>query len=215
MPQARRAWSRVRQARWAHIITVSGAGLAAVAAIGGLWAQAIATNWTQQTAKDQLNQSREDSRREEQAQASQVTFWVQDAKSGSGQEVHVSNRSFDPVTDVHLRVTRWEIGAYDGPVGFYGLPPCTEEIYDTQAIFFVKWEKNKERREPLIDEYAFTDLTFVDNHGRRWVRSARALTGESDWNLVAPGTEWNAPLGAVDLGEPIVRKADHCGEGHI
>ncbi|MFJ7146683.1 hypothetical protein ACIQVT_00390 [Streptomyces sp. NPDC100445] len=217
-PAALSVRERLRRAGWAHAITVSGAGLAAVAAIGGLWAQAVATYWTQQTARDQLSQSREDSQREEQAQASQVTFWVQDSKSGGGPELHVLNRSLDPVTSVRLGARRFAVGSYYGFPGGHDLPPCTEEVFDTQKMFLVPsldqvTRKGQERFTSA--RAAFTYLGFVDSHGRRWGRLKTDLVDMSDSEiLIDPETTLTDARGKVVLGEPVVKTADNCGNDH-
>ncbi|MGQ4351098.1 hypothetical protein [Streptomyces sp. SAS_275] len=208
---------RLSAVRWTHLITVGGAGLAAFAAIGGLWAQAVATYWTQETAKDQLSQSQEDSRREQQAQASQVTFWVEPSKSGRGLGLHVLNRSLDPVTNVRVGASVFEEGYFYGLAG-WDLPPCTEEIFDADNMFIVTPKdggaKEDRRPYPLV-ESSFTFLGFVDSHGGRWARSETALTDMSDSEiLIDPNVPLLEGFGEIELSEPVVKRADNCGDNH-
>uniref|UniRef100_A0AAU3HRP1 Uncharacterized protein n=1 Tax=Streptomyces sp. NBC_01393 TaxID=2903851 RepID=A0AAU3HRP1_9ACTN len=199
--------ARLRAARWAHVITVGGAGLAAVAAIGGLWAQAVATYWTQQTAMDQLSQSREDSQREEQAQASQVTFWVQDLKKGGGPELHVLNRSLDPVTHIVIGVDRYA-GAFKPKDLYYGLvyrdlPPCTERVYDVNSMSAAPSSLDTDDLSlPML--YQFESVGFVDSHGKAWARSRTDLHRAAV--KYVPFERW------IDMGPEREKKVDNCGD---
>ncbi|MGW5285192.1 hypothetical protein ACWERI_38125, partial [Streptomyces collinus] len=221
-PAALSVRERLRRAGWAQTITVVGAGLAAVAAVGGLWAQAVATYWTQQTARDQLSQSVEDSQREERAQASQVSFWVAYPPSGGSPELHILNRSLDPVTNVYLGAMRINRGMYYGrrrggkgmnySPGVGGdLPPCTEEVYKVQNMWLGPLGGEtlgpEDTRESFIQTRAsFQTLTFVDSHGRAWERSKGDLS-----ERVTLGMGGHI-AGMIDLGKSRVMKADVCGD---
>ncbi|WP_328663247.1 hypothetical protein [Streptomyces sp. NBC_00328] len=208
-PAALSVRERLRRAGWTHAITVGTAVLAAVAAIGGLWAQAVATYWTQQTAKDQLSQSREDSQREEQAQASRVTFWLEYPPSGEGPELHVLNRSLDPVTDVFLGARRFTIGLYSAHMDGNDLPPCTERVFDTDEMVLVprsrraKTRGGMERFTPMRVEFKY--LMFVDSHGKEWERSPTVLYDRS-------ALRDDDPVGSISMGQPRVKEAESCGD---
>ncbi|MER5384234.1 hypothetical protein ABT040_28835 [Streptomyces sp. NPDC002688] len=189
----------------AHAITVTGAGLAALAAIGGLWAQAVATYWTQQTAKDQLSQSQESNAREEQAQASQVSYWLQASQSGEETEIHVLNRSLAPVTNVYFGVREDYEGFFVGVLAS-GLPPCSEEVFDTRkvSLYAAKdWASRKHGEHYSGTRTNFVYLAFVDNHGKEWARSESDLR----YQLKVRDTI----RGYVEMGRARVRKADACG----
>ncbi|MFD6551632.1 hypothetical protein [Streptomyces sp. NPDC058398] len=207
-PAALGVRQRLRRVRWGHAITVGGAGLAAVAAIGGLWAQAVATYWTQQTALDQLSQSREDSEREEQAQASQVTFWLEDTTPNKAPALHILNRSLDTVTNVVVNIRGFPNGSqteklYSG-IGFTrDLPPCTETVYNTQSMNLIPAIKPQPKDLFKPGESDFLSVTFSDSHGKVWKRSAMELR------------EWPNPIGTeglIDMGLGRVKKADNCGD---
>ncbi|MET9386492.1 hypothetical protein ABZY09_36960 [Streptomyces sp. NPDC002928] len=212
---------RLRQAGWTHVITVSGAALATLAAIGGLWAQAVASYWTQQTAKDQLSQSREDSEREEQAQASQITYWLEYPGPLQPPTLHILNRSLDPVTDVRLGFSLAPEMLFVGYVA--DLPPCTEDVLNTRDMVLrtaAKKDVGKvwDPREALRPR--FTQLRFIDSHGIAWERSPtklRYLVSSEVRSLVAPEVtilvwEGRDPVGFIVLGNPRVQKTNVCGD---
>ncbi|MFF9603389.1 hypothetical protein ACF1GY_14005 [Streptomyces sp. NPDC014684] len=183
--------------------------MAAVAAIGGLWAQAVGTYWTQETAKDQLSQSREDSLREKQAQASQVTFWSEDSGEGAESELHILNRSLAPVVAVKVgaQARSFKEPWYLGEWGTGDLPPCTEIIFDTRKMFLLAGTASGHTRRARLDSEKFKYLRFVDSHGLTWARYQTGLV-DSEPKVVREA------VGVVKMGKPRVKKAADCGDDH-
>ncbi|MGW0704335.1 hypothetical protein ACWD0A_34695 [Streptomyces sp. NPDC002867] len=185
--------------------------LAALAALGGLWAQAVATYWSQQTAKDQLDQSKEDSERERQEQASKVTFWVEYPRAALPTELHIVNRSPDPVSLVWFVMKDEETGKKRRWLLFRpNLRPCSEVIYSVRKMELApnvqsgkpdKWIKLSGEF-----EFEFERMIFVDRSGRNWERSPRSLTErprQIPYNYA----------GLVIVGDEQVKKTDNCSDG--
>lgn len=195
-------WQRLRKAKWAHIITIAGTGLAALAAIGGLWAQAVTSYWSQQTAKDQLGQSKKDSERDMRDQASKVTFWLEYPSSGAGPELHVLNRSLDPVTDAYMEIRRFKVGLY--AMVLRDLGPCTEFVFDSPKMELLPIDGKG------VVSFAencaeFRNLAFVDSNGKAWERSATSLKYPLQ-------SIRDADLrGFVLSPEPRIKKTTQCG----
>ncbi|GAA2511714.1 hypothetical protein GCM10010406_54910 [Streptomyces thermolineatus] len=192
---------------WPNVVTVAGAGAAAIAAIAGLWFQAVATYWSQQTAEDQLAQSREEGEREVRAQASRVTAWAEDPVGEGIGEVHILNRSPDPVTWIAVVLVLAEQAG--GPMTSVtlrrnDLGPCTEVVYPLKTL---RWspvyragEKLVTPRRSLVDA-----LYFVDRAGHAWKRSSGSLE-QVDMEEI-----YERPTKVVVGDEVEKTRADLCG----
>ncbi|MER5363620.1 hypothetical protein [Streptomyces sp. NPDC002785] len=194
--RARRAWQWVRRASWTHVITVSGAVLAAIAAIGGLWAQGVGTYWGQETAKDQLAQSKDDDARRARKQAEKVTYWggggsafewggtgmIGSASDGSG-ALHVLNRSPDPIPYMHIGI---EINKKDLEgdiersywyVALRNLPPCTHleyREYDLQ-LGSIQADLDPPTLSNQKGIWSPIVMRFTDAGGVDWLRTKTSL----------------------------------------
>ncbi|MEU1035612.1 hypothetical protein ABZ402_44450 [Streptomyces mirabilis] len=200
------------------MITVTATALAALAAIGGLWAQAVTTYWSQQTAKDQLQQSQEESRREISAQAVTVSAWLEDPiEDGSDWEVHVLNRSPDPVPSarVGLKGTMTFEGS-DVAIGAYlylntsRLAPCTELVFSQKSI--TRWVREGADAGAAGGTVWVSQLygfTFVDRDGMQWWRLGNGHLVQSIDEFDFPEGDGKSTFGIE--GVPEVRKAASCG----
>jgi len=206
---------RLRRAGWTHVISVSGAALAAVAAIGGLWAQAVAAYWTQQTARDQLSQSRDESRQQAQTQAAQVTIWEEGQNTLQDLILHVLNRSPAPVTSVQLGGLLYVKGVLSDRFYFADLPdlgPCTEYVYNLSKTRLAMplnssaKEGAKAMKDFTPESVSFRYLSFADTYGGGWRRSWTGL------EEITPG-DFPIAKGLVALPTPRVAAIQTCGGG--
>jgi hypothetical protein len=211
-----RWWSRVD---WGKVGTVA----AVILGAGSLLLTAVATYYGAMVSKDQLEQSQEDATRQERGQALLVTHWADETASGHWQ-VHILNRSVDPITGVKAealleredkvdRPTLIRQVAYDLNVG--DLAPCTELIYDEDDFSEAAWSANKngsvaqELHLPIVVNGSVGSTDFTDSNGYSWERSLLGLEVLND--------EWRSPVRSRDLfsgeakGSPAVKRATACG----
>ncbi|MGW3157382.1 hypothetical protein [Streptomyces sp. NPDC001089] len=191
---------------WTNTITLVGVAIAAIAAITGLWFQAVATYWSQQTAKDQLDHSKEDDLKEERAQASRVTYWEE--FTDDGPDIHVVNRSLDPVTTLFLDFTFILYGvAVEGNVTApVDLPPCTERVYRYANMH---GEDNDGKIGPLWNTSAvIARIYFVDGHGRFWARDRTSLTQKRPPATTLRSTR-KPPV--TEVKPAPTKKVENCG----
>ncbi|MFI6852833.1 hypothetical protein [Streptomyces sp. NPDC050416] len=140
----------------------------------------------------QLQEIKEQDREQEQSQAALVTNWVEDrTKNGARPEtwvVVISNRSFDPATDVYIRVpgdsTSKDLKYVDKFVG--QVPPCSRvEVPYGNGDFIVGIK-----------------MTFVDSAGQKWRRSEVGVLSKSPYE--------SNTLGGQPAKYPI-KKTVGCG----
>ncbi|MGW6290947.1 hypothetical protein [Streptomyces sp. NPDC055107] len=205
---ARTGWRRLP---WVHIGTTAGA----IAAIGGLIFTGVATYYSAKIGSDQLQQSREDADRKERSQAEQVSFYV--SGEGSAQDVHIINRSLDPIYspgvsfwaetyDADPRNTatteRWYYGASE-----YGdLGPCSELVF--KASNFKAVRSIAQRRHLFTESAQILTMSFTDRAGKRWYRTPTSLSQkpERDYKESPPGF---IPHGYIE-GYPEIRDLKVC-----
>lgn len=177
-----------------------------MAAIGGLWFQAVGTYWSQQTAKDQLQQSHDDAEQALRSQAARVTFWQVETGRRGGAQVHLLNRSRDPVTGVEVRFEAYGDSGRAG--GLYirdsTLPPCTESTYEEKNLRYVLWEKGATVGEGLSGWQAFT-MDFTDSDGTSWHRTPVSLTRID--RIAHPANK----SGVGYVGRPTLKHVADCG----
>ncbi|MFB7337770.1 hypothetical protein ACFC00_40165 [Streptomyces adustus] len=122
-------------------------------------------------------------------------------------DLHILNRSLDPVTYVTLYVRGADGGLYVAQS--FELPPCTETVYDAEEMSLVpkgSWAPKEQVELALGD--AFEYLAFFDSHGVGWKRSMTDL-------LKGRAGLPNAGIGGIVwLGEGRVKKAYVCGNGN-
>jgi hypothetical protein len=187
----------VRWVGWTHVITLTGAALAAIAAVGGLWAQAVATYWSQQIAKDQLSQSRDEEARQVRSQAAKVTYWggggsafewggtgtLTSAGDGST-ALHVLNRSPDPVpyVDIAIEITgkniQNDIQSEIWIISLRSLPPCTHIEYQDSNLTLGFIQADGEEPSTLANLEGIwepTSMHFTDTKGVEWLRTESSL----------------------------------------
>jgi hypothetical protein len=199
-------WRRIS---WAHL----GAVVGALAAIGGLVFTAVATYYSAAVAEDQLEQSRKDAEKATRDQASRVSFWT---VGENHTEVHVLNRSQDPLTAARLFgefgfALRSELPK-DHTVPFYldldSLPPCTEVVL--KPDHFVVTLKDGERlhlKQMVVGLFSYVDLEFIDRDGKSWLRTNAGLYGTPE--LRNPEVDY--PDGVMRyLAKPLVKEAPSC-----
>ncbi|MGW1878742.1 hypothetical protein [Streptomyces sp. NPDC001975] len=193
--------------------------LAAVAAIGGLWAQAVTTYWSQQTAKDQLQQTREEGEKEKRAQAETVFVWTEG--DPTDWEVHVLNRSPDPVSrltagligSVTLKTGDPAVGSASYLVDTSRLAPCTELVFSRKTLSngWVPVGAGETRNSVLggavVDRIQY--IKFRDRDGQIWRRSADGKLTRSTNLFGYDAAEWDTTL----VDNPEVKKVAACGGG--
>lgn len=175
-------WRRIP---WVHIGAVAGA----VAAIGGVIFTGIATYYSAKIASDQLQQSRDDAKTKERAQAEQVSFYVGGGRNG--REVHLVNRSLDPIYSPKLLYSTdaYDAGHFPSPhlrymiTGGRDVGPCSELVFDLSDV---ERASSDERR--LAHEGPTVALaSFTDRAGKRWYRTPTGLTTKPDRELREAG----------------------------
>ncbi|MFE4698738.1 hypothetical protein ACFRIC_16890 [Streptomyces sp. NPDC056738] len=157
---------------------------------------------------DQLSQSREDSQREVRAQASQVTFWTENVKSGQVMrpDLHILNRSLDPVTNADFAVA----DRYHQPYvsSRVELPPCTETVYEGWDLSLFHYGSQISTPMQALPGGPYVYLAFTDSHGMSWTRSKTDLVEGRKAVMDADG------VGHVRVNKGHVKEADACGDDH-
>ncbi|MGW8481477.1 hypothetical protein ACWGLJ_43040, partial [Streptomyces sp. NPDC055898] len=151
--------------------------LGAIGAIGGLLFTAVATYYGAEVSKDQLRQSQEDGRREEQAQASRVSVWI-DGLSGPNRELHIMNRSPDPVTEVTLTIEFPETGTQQL---LASLPPCTDLVFPEKVWGYDAKDTGGDQTSDMQ-----VGVYFRDRNGEQWVRTETGLKPVGPGHAVPP-----------------------------
>ncbi|MFD7446397.1 hypothetical protein [Streptomyces sp. NPDC059909] len=214
-----------------------GAVVTIVVSLGGLVATGVGTIWSALVAADQLEQQNEDKQR---AHASRVSYWIT-GRVADGAQIHVMNRSPDPVDHVRIHFTAGERDQYaDGrlpghkDVVFFvvlpSLPPCTETVIDGKSLRYKEGESADQSgsAEPLRPDHAGPDLynglpggtylqlrglNFVDRNGVPWTRMDGKLTQENRRPDSLGGAWTGVVVGeAKVVGEPKVRAVEACGD---
>ncbi|MFB0617237.1 hypothetical protein [Streptomyces sp. AGS-58] len=147
-----------------------------VAAVLTVLFTGVSTFFQACVASDQLHQSKEDARREERAQASRITFWV-DQGSDHMERVHLKNGSVDPVSNLVLVVYVYTAayiratpdGEYDAFLP--GLAPCSELVIDNDSFALPGGKPVLLLTHPVVK-----GVEFVDSSGKTWLRTGEALT---------------------------------------
>ncbi|MFE7015757.1 hypothetical protein ACFVAQ_35570 [Streptomyces sp. NPDC057651] len=167
--------------------------VASVVAAVSLAITAWGTYKAAQVADDQLSQSRDDSAKEDRAQASRISVWVEGEKPT---RLVLANRSLDPAWGYVTIATQDELRKDEVPGRFMGigvLPPCTRLNVplsklgtDTQASFHLG------KSAPL----AFVGLTFIDATGSMWLRYPSGRLEPATFNAPSEGRlTWAAEKG--------------------
>ncbi|MCX4822054.1 hypothetical protein OG883_19615 [Streptomyces sp. NBC_01142] len=194
---------------WARLGTV----VAVVAGIGTLLFTGVATYYQALVVGDQLEQSRDDAKRDKQDQASRVSFWEDlDGTNPDAWELHLMNRSPDPVSNLELVLSvRTRPRGEDPAVHFVNvddlnLAPCSEVVLTEEHLkYYVEG-----KLEP-VDSAAGALIAFVDRDAVGWVRTAERLYS---------GDEFEEELGKAPefyagrlVGRPHVKQVTTCGDG--
>ncbi|MFF4977249.1 hypothetical protein [Streptomyces sp. NPDC001083] len=165
----------MRRIPWTQV----GTAIGVLAAIGSLLFTAIATYYGAKVSEDELQQSREEASDGARAQAVRVSFWYNPGFTypDDPEEVHLMNRSADPVQKVILKfeVTKeyvvgkepkWPILLLYLP----SIPPCSELTLKRDSIRYqpvseYSWRKLKPGEYLNLESLIFTDRDHV-----RWLR---------------------------------------------
>ncbi len=223
--------STAGRASWTHLITVTGATLAAIAAIGGLWAQAVATYWSQQTAKDQLSQSRDEDVRQVRSQAAKVAYWggggsafnwggtgtLSSSGGGSG-ALHVLNRSPDPVPYANIAIeimkkdSEGNIQSGIWVLTLEGIPPCTQIEYKDSELQLGFIQAEGEEVPTVSNQEGVwrpVSMHFADTQGAEWLRTQSSLKGGEVPNYFLEAEKSRMGILGVDAK---VGKVGSCNE---
>ncbi|QOV40195.1 hypothetical protein IM697_18410 [Streptomyces ferrugineus] len=162
-----------------------------MAGIGTLLFTGIATYFGAMVSRDQLEQSRDDAEKEARSQASRVSTWVDYAQDG-GIQLHVMNRSPDPVSELDLFFEAHN-GAPDAldlnvvySLVLPDLPPCSDLVLDPSTWRYRTSGRDPEsppkspiavlpsndgwKQQPEPDTLIVVSLRFVDRTGEQWWR---------------------------------------------
>ncbi|MFJ9098661.1 hypothetical protein ACIRJM_09250 [Streptomyces sp. NPDC102405] len=161
---------------WTQVGTIAGV----VAAIGSLLFTAIATYYGAVVSADQLTQSRDDAEREERAQATRVSFWVEQPPMTAYVNFHIANRSPDPITKSSMSgpLTYWRDDRSshqeEAVLEIGDLAPCTEIVY--KGLDLVLWTVNY-GPDMNVNSLSWDpqEMTFTDSDGLSWRRDKESL----------------------------------------
>jgi hypothetical protein len=177
-------WRRIQWKPW-------GTAIAAIAAIGTLLFSGVTTYYQARVSSNQLNQAEEDAARAERAQASRITFWVDQTGDGV-QRIHLKNGSPDAVSDVLMSfyaevvvAVQW-LWVVDFFVRLPGLGPCTEVVISEEELE----SDGPNRPGPLPTNANLIGLgvKFYDKDGKHWLRTPGKLEVDPD-----PAAIWAEP----------------------
>lgn len=173
-------WRGVDWAKWG---TIAGIFVGAV----GLFCTAIATYYGARVSSNELDQAKKEAADQARSQAARVTFWNDDAVDGVPQ-MHVMNRSPDPVSDVVV-VARVGVPQNDKTtplrpeadkffLAIGNVAPCTDFIITADALV------NENNKRVLFSEHVMAlEVVFVsfdDSGGAEWVRTVKDLLKADD-----------------------------------
>ncbi|WP_319594314.1 hypothetical protein [Streptomyces sp. ID05-04B] len=144
---------------------------------------ALATYYQAAVSRDQLEQSQEDAQRAASAQAQLVNYWMQfedGSSDASVTEIHVVNRSLDPVNNVELALTFGENGTIHfedaerdvlAPMDLATVPPCTQKVVRVADIEVRDaFGESPAPNVFVIPEFRMDYLTFYDRSSVQWRR---------------------------------------------
>ncbi|MEU3491109.1 hypothetical protein [Streptomyces massasporeus] len=200
-----REWGRGVDWKW------WGAVAAAVPTIATLAFTGCQTYYQTEVSEVQLNEARRQDALREKNQASLINFWDDRvAFSNAPGSIHILNRSFDPISAVHLTVN---VGDKNETVRYLvliiGLGPCTELIYaasdlkllEDPAVKFSKPNKT------LADfSWALMTLDFIDRKEEQWRRMPGSLNRSDGVLPQTPGL-------LIPERPPKISKPDSCTDG--
>ncbi|MBL1085849.1 hypothetical protein JK359_28440 [Streptomyces actinomycinicus] len=138
-------------------------------------------------SSNELDQAKDEAADRARSQATRVTFWNDDAADGIPQ-MHVMNRSADPVSDVvvlaRAGVPRTDKTTPLGPqsdkfiLAIGNIAPCTDFTITADALV------NKNSKQVLFSEHVVAlEVVFVsfdDSGGAEWVRTVKDLLKADD-----------------------------------
>ncbi|WP_406229260.1 hypothetical protein [Streptomyces anthocyanicus] len=212
LSQPRTPWWR--RIDWTKTATVVGVA----AGIGSLLFTGVATYYGAVVSQAQLEQSREDSERQVRGQAMRVTYWI-DKDSEGVHQLHVVNRSLDPVNHVNVDLMVRLPPIEEGPhkwakyqMQAVDLAPCSELLVPWDSLSYQEERNGEWKKQPDVDVARVTFI-FDDRDGRPWVR-----TDDYDQRLVSLGSferrdnrhpEWIIKAGRMERG-PLVKPVSDC-----
>ncbi|MFE2991149.1 hypothetical protein [Streptomyces sp. NPDC059262] len=198
---------------WAKLGTV----VAVVAGIGTLLFSGVATYYQALVSTDQLEQSREEIQRDKQDQASRVSFWEDlDGASPERYELHLMNRSPDPVSNLEVILDIWIKTIGKQPKEHYisiddlNLAPCTEVVLTEGNLKY----RMRGRWHP-VERASWVLIGFIDRDGAEWLRTPKGLysSKEAEGEVEKLGRGVTLHLGSLTK-TPQVKNASACGESN-
>jgi hypothetical protein len=196
---------------WARLGTV----VAVIAGVGTLLFSGIATYYQALVSRDQLEQSRDEASRQKQDQASRVSYWESlDGSFPTKLELHLINRSPDPVPNVKIFLHAWSkpvggkpksaIVSLDG----LNLAPCTEVVFTKGTLAY--YEGNQLRQ---VEFAKWGVIAFEDRNAGGWIRTGRRLYPSDQEQEAAKEL---GKSGALHIGRmlksPQEKQISNCGE---
>jgi hypothetical protein len=134
-----------------------------------------------QTARDTREALEIDLQRHKAEQASLVTTWVEyetlTPKSDKSVELHVRNRSLDPIPQWFVAYSQQDLqGDYRGSqiLESFNLPPCSELIIKANHAFHALDWRSQGKSE------SFDAFQFWDASGSLWTRNDRGILKSGD-----------------------------------
>ncbi|MFJ4537652.1 hypothetical protein ACIP39_17025 [Streptomyces tibetensis] len=198
---------------WARLGTV----VAVIAGIGTLLFSGVATYYQAIVSRNQLEQSRDESVRQKQDQASRVSFWENlDGASPNKLELHLMNRSPDPVPNVkiflHAQVKPAGKQATTRIVSLddLNLAPCTEVVFTKGTLAYYEGD----RLQP-VGSATWGAIAFEDRNAVGWIRTRSLLYSsdqeeEAEQELENSGNDGKPHTGRI-LKIPQQARISNCG----
>jgi hypothetical protein len=154
-----------------------GTVVAVIAGIGTLLFSGVATYYQAVVSRDQLEQSRDEAAQQKEDQASRVSFWGSlDGPSPNKLELHLMNRSPDPVPNLKIFLHAWvkpagkESTAYIVSLDDLNLAPCTEVVFTKGTLAYYEGDALL----PL-NSATWGVIAFEDRNAVGWIRTRNLL----------------------------------------
>ncbi|MFI0813388.1 hypothetical protein [Streptomyces echinatus] len=190
---------------WVRHTTV----IAALVAAAGLAVTAWGTAKSAQVADDQLEQSREEQEKEERAQASAVTAWLEGLAEGD-ETLIIANRSLYPVPVAVDGMRKWDkepvtdsegnsiitTVSQEHTIALGVLPPCTRVTLSHDLLL----KHSTDVKAP--DDFDPSLIFFMDATGQHWQRGLSGkLKPRPDLDQKLPPAFYE--FDELDVGTPI------------
>jgi hypothetical protein len=196
---------------WARLGTV----VAVIAGVGTLLFSGVATYYQAVVSRDQLEQSRDEAARQKQDQASRVSYWDSlDGAFPTKLELHLMNRSPDPVPNVKIFLHAWSKPVDGNPKSVIvslddlNLAPCTEAVFTKGTLAY---HEGNDLRQVELARWGV--IAFEDRNAVGWIRTGRRLylSDQDEEAEKELGKSSTLRIGRM-LKNPQEKQLSNCGE---